>query len=105
MKFCLRQALCVCLCLAVLLMPMTVSAAAPTFAVGKVPAKPGETVEVTVSTQNNPGIISFRLFVEYNTTALELISAKESAFSGVVLACSFRFSFAIPFTASLETLI
>lgn len=55
----------------------------PTFAVSHVGGNAGGTVNVTVSTVNNPGIVSFKLLIYYNTDALELISFKRGEFSGL----------------------
>lgn len=47
----------------------------PTFKVTAGRAKPGETVQVTVSTLNNPGIIATRLHLSYDPDVLTLTAA------------------------------
>ena len=55
----------------------------PTFAVDSATAKRGETFTVAVRTENNPGIVSLKLAVEYDAAALELIEAVEQDFADV----------------------
>lgn len=59
------------------------AAEAPTFAVSEATANPGDTVTLTVSTRNNPGIIGLRLNVAYDAAVLELKKAEGGDFSGV----------------------
>ena len=54
-----------------------------TFAVENVTASKGTTVEVDVTVSNNPGIVSFKLVVSYDEDVLELVSAKDAAFTGM----------------------
>ncbi len=64
---------------------VSVSAAKePTFVVSKEKADAGDTVKVTISTKNNPGIISMKLLVKYDANALELTDAKDGKFNNVV---------------------
>ena len=79
------------ICLAVLLvcaaMPFAFATASedPTIVVSDVEGKAGETVQVTVSLKNNPGIVSARLKVGYDASALELVApetGKTSEFAG-----------------------
>lgn len=49
------------------------SAAEPSFEVGTVTGKPGDTVEVKVSINNNPGITAFSINVKYSSSDLTLI--------------------------------
>ena len=51
----------------------------PTFAVSEATAAPGETVEMTVSLANNPGIASAELIIQYDHTVLELTNIAENA--------------------------
>ena len=44
----------------------------PTFTVNSVSGKPGDTVEVVISVENNPGIIGARLYLSYDSNVLEL---------------------------------
>ena len=50
----------------------------PTITVSSVQGKTGDVVEVTVTLDNNPGIVSMSLNVEYDQTALHLIGVKDS---------------------------
>lgn len=49
----------------------------PTMTVGSVTAKPGETVTVPVTVTNNPGISAFTLSVDYDSSAMTLVGAKQ----------------------------
>lgn len=44
----------------------------PTFTVNSVSGKPGDTVEVVISVENNPGIIGAQLYISYDSNVLEL---------------------------------
>lgn len=44
----------------------------PTFSVNNVSGKPGDTVEVVISVENNPGIIGAQLYISYDSNVLEL---------------------------------
>ena len=50
----------------------TVGAGIPAIVVSSAEAAPGETVDVSVSLENNPGINSFTLGISYDTTRLSL---------------------------------
>ena len=50
------------------------------FAVGTAAAKAGETIVIPVSIENNPGIISLKLAVAYDSSVLELVSAEAGDF-------------------------
>lgn len=69
--------------------------ASPTFIVSDVSGKAGETVKVNVSLLNNPGIISFRVRITYDSDSLELISGEPG-----VLGTSFGPTTKNPFTFS-----
>ena len=56
----------------------------PAFVVSEAVGHPGETVTITVSTQNNSGICSFALEVAYDANALELVSSAAGEFAGIV---------------------
>lgn len=49
------------------------SATEPSFEVGTASGKPGDTIEVKVSINNNPGITAFSLNVKYSSSELTLI--------------------------------
>ena len=55
----------------------------PAFVVSNVTGKAGDTVVVSVSTANNPGIVSAKVKVAYDATVLQLVSAGAADFSGV----------------------
>ena len=75
-----------CICLAVALMGACIPVAAagdPAIVVSETAGNPGDTVTITVSTQNNPGIIGLRVFVSYDSAVLELKKTEEGDFSGI----------------------
>ena len=54
------------------------SATAPKYAIGSASGSVGQTVEVYVSIENNPGIVSLRNIVTYDSSALELIQVENT---------------------------
>ena len=82
----MKRFLCLCLTAALLLSISAVGYAAPTptLTVSEVTAAPGDTVSVTVSLANNPGIIGFRYFVTYDAAVLELTKATPQGIRDVV---------------------
>ena len=65
--------------LAIAAMTMSaVAADAPTISVGAASGNPGDTVTVTLSIENNPGVCAMILTPTYDTTALRLDGAKLS---------------------------
>ena len=50
------------------------------FSVGTGAAKPGDTIVIPVSVENNPGIISLKLAVSYDASVLELVSVEAGDF-------------------------
>ncbi|MDY4487865.1 MAG: cohesin domain-containing protein [Candidatus Limivicinus sp.] len=56
---------------------------APAIVVSSVNVRPGEEVDVTISLQNNPGIIGMTLKFEYDNTAMTLLSMTESGLEGI----------------------
>ena len=75
------------ICLSVLLicaaMPFAFATASeePTIVVSDVEGKAGDTVSVTVSLKNNPGVVSALIKVGYDASALELLDAAEGDFN------------------------
>jgi len=64
-------------------MATTVLAAGePTIRVSEANAKPGDTVDITVSLENNPGIINLKLNVAYDSTALTLTGRTDANIFG-----------------------
>ena len=55
------------------------------FGAGHVVADPGEIVTVPVAIQNNPGIISFKLKIGYDDTALELLEVTQTQYASLVV--------------------
>jgi len=55
----------------------------PVFKVSSVQAEPGETVDITVSTVNNPGIASFEFTIEYDPDVLEWTDVRKGALEGL----------------------
>ncbi len=64
--------------------PVSGVAAAETIAVKATSAiaEPGETFTVDIDITSNPGIVSMRLFVEYDTSVLTLVSAEDKGVLG-----------------------
>ena len=80
----MKKLLCLCAALTLLLVAVPVSAAGTgTFVVSDAAGKPGDTVNVTISTANNPGIIGLQLAVQYDKNVLELTKATPGVFNGV----------------------
>ncbi len=61
----------------------TIKEDVPTFVVDGATAKVGETFTVAVRTENNPGIIALRLFLDYDASVLELVETTEQDFAGI----------------------
>ena len=57
------------------------AAEVPAFSVSSVTGRQGETVTVTVSVNNNPGIVALRLYVGYNSSAVRISSAEGAMIS------------------------
>ncbi len=55
----------------------------PAFVVDNATTHPGQEFTVAIRTQNNPGIVSFKLEVDYDSDILELVSAEQQAFTGM----------------------
>lgn len=68
-----------------ILLVVVVSAATPTIRVSSATARRGETVNVTVSLENNPGIINMKLKVSYDRNALTLIKVEDAGILGEAL--------------------
>ena len=64
-------------------MPFAFATAAedPTIVVSDVEGKAGETVQVTVSMKNNPGIVSTKVEVGYDASVLEFVGAEDGDFN------------------------
>lgn len=76
----------------------TFAAQAGHFVVSDAAGKPGETVEIAVSIENNPGIIAAAMKVNYDNSQLELIAVKdEELLSGPLFSQSYD---NIPYYAS-----
>ncbi len=83
MMKCVRKILCVCLAAALLLVTVPATAAGtPAFVVSETSGKPGDTVTLTVSTRDNPGIVGLRLNIAYDSAVLELKKADGGDFKG-----------------------
>lgn len=82
----MKKVLCVCLVMALIGTCIPVAAAGtPAFVVSETVGNPGDTVTLTISTQNNPGIIGLRLFVAYDSAVLELKKAEKGDFEDVTV--------------------
>ena len=74
----MKKVFSVCLALVLLLACISVQASAedtPTFAAGNVEALPGETVEIPILIENNPGIVALSVNVSFDGNVLELQNA------------------------------
>ncbi len=67
----------------VVLNSFTVSAATPTFTVSQADAKPGDEVSITIDASDNPGIISFRIAVDYDNSDLSVVRSRGKVFKDV----------------------
>lgn len=84
--------------------PMSVLAASdPSFVVSTVEGERGDTVEVTVSTKNNPGIVSLKVDIGYDASALELVSIGGGAFAGTSFGPLTNNPIAVNWVNALET--
>ena len=76
--------LAVCMSVSMLCIP-TLAAGNPTIKVSNATAQAGGTAELTISLENNPGIIGMTLNVEYNSSALTLVEVTDAkVFGGTV---------------------
>lgn len=77
----MKKTLSVCLiCILLALIPLSVLATAePTFSVGTVSAKPGDTVSVPVTIQNNSGIVALKISITYDADVLSLQSVTDAS--------------------------
>ncbi len=57
------------------------AAEAPVFSATGASGEPGDSVTVDINISNNPGVVTFRLNVSYDTSALTLTGAKAKSFS------------------------
>ena len=55
----------------------------PTFAISGITTVTGDTFRVAITTKNNIGIVGLRLFVDYNSKALEVVSFESADFKSV----------------------
>ena len=55
----------------------------PAFRVSSTEAEPGAEIRLTVSTENNPGIASFDLNIDYDSDKLEWIDVQKGSFPGM----------------------
>lgn len=81
----MQRILCLVLTAALLLAVPAMGAAAPTptVTVGEATGAAGDTVTVTVSVKDNPGIIGFRFFVQYDAAVLELTDHAQQGLKGI----------------------
>ena len=59
------------------------AAKTPAFVISNAKGEVGDKVKVTISTENNPGIISLQVCVNYDSTALKLVDHEQGEFKGV----------------------
>ncbi len=76
--------------------------ASPAFVLAGGKAQQGDTVQVTLSTQNNTGIVSLKVMVEYDSNVLSLTSIEEKDFYGVSFGPLTKNPIAVNWMNSLE---
>lgn len=75
--------LCFLVCtLAVLTIPTRAAQDTPMIVVSSPVATAGDTVDVTISLLNNPGVVSMRLFISYDESAMSLIQVSDGGILG-----------------------
>lgn len=74
--------LCLALFSSLFAIPNVMAENAPVIVVDTVTANPGETVEVNISLQNNPGIVSMTLRASYDSTVLTLTNVEDGGILG-----------------------
>ena len=80
--------------------PISVSAATvTTFCVNNVSAQPGETITIPVMVKNNTGFVSASLYIEYDSSVLTLIGAKDK---GLIDGAMHTTNFVSPYILSWE---
>lgn len=65
-----------------LLSPAVHATSSPSVTVGNSTGKDGDTVQVAVSIQDNPGLIAMRLYVGYDASKLQLLDAQDQGIFG-----------------------
>lgn len=81
----MKKLFCALLAAALLLYPAAFAAAeaSPAFQVSSAAGKPGDTVSLTVSTVNNPGLASLELDVDYDASILDWTGVSPSEIGGL----------------------
>ncbi len=102
----MKQLVCIFLCSLLMLLPLcsvTVSAEQVlTVSLPQVQEKAGEAVELPITITNNPGIISVKVELSYNTSLLTLENAKGGVFQGVSFGPLTNSSFTVNWMDSLH---
>lgn len=92
----MKKLLCLCAVLALLMVAVPVSAAGEAaFVVSEASGNPGDTVQITVSTENNPGIVGLLLDVQYDKNVLELKKAVGKDFAGTTFGPTYKVPFKV----------
>ena len=78
-------------------------AASPQFVLGSVSAEQGDEVKVDLEIKNNPGIVSYRLLVSYNTSVLTLTDAELYPMSDLTEYNNEDVQYNVPYTGPLDT--
>lgn len=80
----MKRMVCLCAVLVLCITALPVYAAGQgSFVVSRATGNPGDTVQITISTENNPGIVGLQLAVQYDKNVLELTKANAGVFNGV----------------------
>lgn len=62
--------------------PAAQAVGTPTITMGCASGKAGDTVQISVSIQDNPGLIAMRLYVQYDASKLKLLDAQDQGIFG-----------------------
>ena len=82
--FAVIMAVCILMAQAVCFTAFADSEDAPSIVVSRTEAKAGDTVDVTITMSNNPGLVSANLYVNYDADVLKLKEVKDGGLlSGV----------------------
>ncbi len=74
----------------------------PTFVVGNAKGEVGDTVKITISAKNNPGVIFLSLEIGYDSNALKLVNHTEGDFKGVSYGPKTKTPFIVTWTDPLK---
>lgn len=82
--------------------PVVQAAGTPTITAGSASGKAGDTVQIPISIQDNPGLIAMRLYVQYDASKLKLEDAQDQGIFGANNAYFGKDKNAVPYTLLWE---